>query len=76
MLKVYKTHHVCDKNEVSEHRYWIANDENSKLIHIGVCDIDKSWISMLVENLGAKFIELNIPGQAFKELMISEGYEQ
>lgn len=76
MIKVYITSHTCSKNEVRTYRYWIANDENSKLIHIGACDIDGSFMQMLLTNLDVALIRLDMPDDSFKQLMLAEGYEQ
>jgi hypothetical protein len=74
MIKVYITHcsHFANKTD----RYWIADNSNSKLIHIGVCDIDYSFMSLLVTSLNAKLVTLDMPDEEFKKLMLEEGYEQ
>jgi len=75
-MRVYLTNHVCHSNTVRSDRYWIADETKSKLTHIGVCDVDSSFISMLITSLGADLIILDMPDDAFKKLMISEGYSQ
>ncbi len=77
-MKVYKTSHACHPNQAKEDRYWVADDSGTKLklIHVGVCDIDHSFLSLLVTSLKAELIELDMPDDAFKKLMLAEGYEQ
>jgi len=67
VIRIYRT---------KENRYWMANDENNVLKHIGVCDIDESFMMLLVSSLDGKFIIVDITPDAFKKLMIEEGYYQ
>lgn len=76
MTKVYITSHVCKQNEARTYRYWIANDENSKLIHLGVADIDGSFMQNLLSHLDVALIRLDMPDDSFKQLMLAEGYEK
>lgn len=70
MIRVYK---VKDDKSSS---YWTANDENSELFHIGPCDIDSSFMSLLINQLNSKFFELKMDNGEFKKLMLAEGYKQ
>jgi hypothetical protein len=76
MKRLYITSHSCSRDTIRSDRYWIADDEDSTLKHIGVCDIDKSFLNLLVDSLNCKVIYLNILDEEFKKLMLEEGYKQ
>lgn len=75
-MKVYITSEPTNNpNAVVSDRYWVVDEDKKKIYHRGVCDIDFSFIQLLLNTLDVQLFEFRISDDEFKKLFLSLGYE-
>lgn len=75
-MKIFITGHTCGQNAIVDDRYWLVNIDNQIFKHLGVGNLDRAFLRTILGEFNVELVQMHIPDDAFKNLLISLGYKQ